>query len=127
MNIDKDLFYSREHEWVRVEENIAVIGISDFAQDSLGDIVFIELPEVDDEFGQDEIFGVVESVKAASDLYIPVSGRVTAINEEIMDDPALVNEDAYENWFIKVEMEDEEELKTLLSPQEYEDHLNEEE
>lgn len=127
MNIDKDLLYSKEHEWVRVEENIAVIGISDFAQDSLGDIVFVELPEVDDEFGQDEIFGVVESVKAASDLYIPVSGKVIEVNEDILDNPELVNEDAYENWFIKVEMDDVEELKTLLSPQGYEEHINEEE
>ncbi|SMB81930.1 glycine cleavage system H protein [Desulfonispora thiosulfatigenes DSM 11270] len=127
MKIEKDLVYSKEHEWVRVEGNEAVIGISDFAQHSLGDIVFVELPEVDDEFDQDEILGVVESVKAASDVYIPVSGKVIEVNDEIVDNPALINQDPYEHWFIKVELKDKGELEDLLSPKEYKEFLSEEE
>lgn len=127
MNVLKDLYYSKDHEWVKVEGETAVIGITDFAQHSLGDIVFVELPEVDDEFSKDDVLGVVESVKAASDVYIPVSGTVVEVNEEIVDNPVLVNEAAYDNWFIKVNMKDENELKELLNAEEYEALISEEE
>ncbi|MGV3487841.1 MAG: glycine cleavage system protein GcvH [Tuberibacillus sp.] len=127
MNIPKGLKYSEEHEWVKVEGNIAVIGITDFAQDELGDIVFVELPEVGDEVTADDAFGSVESVKTVSELYAPVSGKVVEINGELEDSPEFVNESPYEKaWMIKVEMSDPGELDQLLSPDEYEKVTSEE-
>lgn len=120
MKILNELLYSKDHEWVKAEGNKAYIGISDFAQNSLGEIVFVELPEVDTEFSKDEAFGVVESVKAASDLYIPVGGKVVEINEKLVDSPELVNEDAYGSWMIVVEMSDKSELDGLLKADQYE-------
>ncbi|GAV24499.1 glycine cleavage system protein H [Carboxydothermus islandicus] len=125
--VPKDLKYSREHEWIKVDGNIGVIGITDFAQKSLGDIVFIELPGVGDEISAGDSFGVVESVKAASDLYAPVSGKVVEVNEEVIESPQLVNEDPYgKGWMIKVEISNEAELDELLSPEDYEKLLEEE-
>ena len=121
-----ELFFTKKHEWVKVEGDHATIGISDYAQEQLGDIVFIELPEVDEEFEQEDDFGVVESVKAASDLYMPISGKVVEVNEELEDAPELVNEDAMENWMIKVEITNKEELSSLLSEVQYKDYLEEE-
>ncbi|WP_027726250.1 glycine cleavage system protein GcvH [Tuberibacillus calidus] len=127
MNIPKDLKYSEEHEWVRVEGNVAVVGITDFAQDELGDIVFVELPEVGDEVTADDAFGSVESVKTVSELYAPVSGKVIEVNEALADSPEWVNESPYEKaWMIKVEMKDPAELNELLSPDEYEKATSEE-
>jgi glycine cleavage system H protein len=119
MKVLNELLYTKEHEWVKVDGEKAYIGITDFAQDSLGDIVFVELPEVDTEFSKEDAFGVVESVKAASDLYIPVSGKVIEINEDLIDNPEKVNEDAYKNWMLVVELSDKSELDGLLKPEEY--------
>lgn len=118
MNYPAELLYSKTHEWVKEENDVAVIGISDFAQDALGDLVFINLPEVGDEVVAGEAFGDVESVKAVSDLVCPVSGTVCAINEELLDSPEMLNEEPYDAWIIKVEeITDREEL---LSAAEYE-------
>ena len=103
MNYPVELQYSRDHEWLRMEDGIAVIGISDFAQSELGDVVFVNLPEVGDEAVAGEAFGDVESVKAVSDLVCPVTGTVCEINEELLDAPEKLNEDPYLNWIIKVE------------------------
>lgn len=114
------LLYSESHEWVKVEGNVAVIGISDYAQHSLGDLSYVDLPEVDDEVTAGEDFGAVESVKAASDLICPVSGTVVEVNEELEDAPELLNQDAYANWIIKVEMSDPSELEALMDAAAYE-------
>ncbi|ARC84611.1 glycine cleavage system H protein [Clostridium argentinense CDC 2741] len=127
MSVLDNLLYTKNHEWIRVEGNKAYIGITDYAQRLLGDIVFIELPEEGTEFSKGDAFGVVESVKAASDIYIPVSGNVVEFNEEIIDSPETVNENAYESWMIAVELQDESELKELLSPKEYENICDKEE
>ena len=121
-----ELYFTKKHEWVKVEDGHATIGISDYAQDQLGDIVFIELPDVDDELEQGDDFGVVESVKAASDLYMPIAGKIVEINEELEDAPELVNEDAMTNWMIKVEITNKEELEDLLSEDQYKDFIEEE-
>ena len=118
MNHPAELKYSRDHEWLRMEDGIAVIGISDFAQSELGDVVFVNLPEVGDETTAGEAFGDVESVKAVSDLVCPVTGTVCEVNEELLDAPEKLNEDPYLNWIIKVEnVTDTEEL---LDAAEYE-------
>jgi glycine cleavage system H protein len=121
MKIPKDLYYAETHEWVKVEDGFAYIGITDYAQDSLGEIVFVDLPEEDDQITQGTEFAAVESVKAASDLNAPLSGVIVMVNEELEDNPELLNEDPYENWIIKIEIEDETELNKLLNAEEYED------
>lgn len=126
MKFPKELRYTETHEWVKVEKGVAYIGITDFAQDSLGEIVFVELPEIDDELSQNEEFATIESVKAASDLNAPVSGVVIEINEDLEDSPELLNENPYENWIVKVELEDEAELESLLDADAYQ-KLTEEE
>lgn len=108
------LKYSESHEWVKVEGNIAVVGVSDFAQKEMGDITYVDMPAVDDEVSQGEEFGALESVKASSDLISPVSGVVVEVNEVLEDAPEKVNEDAYGSWIIKVEMSDPAELDALL-------------
>lgn len=108
------LRYSESHEWVKVEGDIAIIGVSDFAQEEMGDITYVDMPDEDDEVNAGEEFGALESVKASSDLYSPVSGVVVEKNEELEDAPEKVNEDAYENWIIKVKMSDPSELDALL-------------
>jgi len=113
------LLYSESHEWVKVDGKIATIGVSDFAQSEMGNITYVDLPEVDDEFEAGEEFGALESVKAASDLYCPVSGKVVEVNSEIDDAPELINEDAYANWIIKVELSDPSELDALLDADAY--------
>ncbi len=120
MKTPKDLRYTKTHEWVRVEDGHAYIGITDYAQDQLGEIVFIELPEESDDLEKGEEFAAIESVKAASDVMAPVSGVVNAVNEALEDSPELLNEDPYENWIVKVELEDESELEGLMSAEEYE-------
>ena len=126
MKVMKDLYYTKDHEWVKVEGDLAFVGIADFAQSSLGDIVYVELPEVDDEFDKEEAFGAVESVKAASDVFMPIGGKVVEVNEELIDDPALLNSDPYENWMIKIEIKDKAELDELMTSEEYEKFLDEE-
>ncbi|WP_214734688.1 MULTISPECIES: glycine cleavage system protein GcvH [unclassified Exiguobacterium] len=119
--VPANLHYSKEHEWVEVNGTKARIGITDFAQSELGDIVFVELPEVDGTILLDEPFGSVESVKTVSELYAPVSGRITAVNEDLADSPELVNESPFENaWMIEVELTEESDLDKLMSAEEYE-------
>ena len=113
------LLYSESHEWVKVEGDIAIIGITDFAQHAMGDLSYVDMPEVDDEVEAGEEFGAVESVKAASDLFSPVTGTVVEINEALEDAPELLNEDAFENWIIKVQMSDEAELESLMDAAAY--------
>jgi glycine cleavage system H protein len=113
------LKYSESHEWVKVEGNVAVIGVSDFAQKEMGDITYVDLPEVGDEVVAGEEFGALESVKAASDLFSPVSGEVIEVNEELADTPEKVNEDAYASWIIKVEMSDPSQVDALLDAAAY--------
>lgn len=112
--IIEGLKYSETHEWVKVEGNVAVIGVSDFAQKEMGDITYVDMPEVDDEVTREEEFGALESVKASSDLVSPVSGVVVEKNEALEDSPELINQDPYGNWIIKVEMSDASELDALL-------------
>lgn len=114
------LRYSESHEWVKVEDGIAVIGVSDFAQAEMGEITYVDMPSVDDEVERGESFGALESVKAASDLYAPVSGRVVAVNEALEDDPAQVNADPYGSWIIRVELSDPSELEDLMDSAAYE-------
>lgn len=126
MNLPEELFYSEEHEWVRKEDNKVYIGITDFAQSELGDVVFVELPEVGEEFDVGDAFGSVESVKTVSELYAPVSGTVVEVNEDLEDNPEYVNESAYEDaWMIVIEMEDEAELENLLSSEQYKEVIEE--
>lgn len=115
------LYYSESHEYVKVEGDFAYIGISDYAQNALGNIVYVDMPEVDDEVEAGEDFGAVESVKAASDLISPVTGTVVEINEELEDAPELLNKDPYANWIIKVEMSDPTELDNLMDAAAYEE------
>ena len=113
------LYYSESHEFVRVEGEYGYIGITDYAQNALGNVVYVDMPEVDDEIEAGEDFGAVEIVKAASDLISPVSGTVVEINENLEDTPELVNKDAYENWIIKVELTNKEELNELMDAEAY--------
>ncbi|MFD1849379.1 glycine cleavage system protein GcvH [Oceanobacillus bengalensis] len=120
MSLPEELLYSKEHEWVKKEEKKVRIGITDFAQDELGDIVFVELPEVGDTLTADEPFGSVESVKTVSELYAPVSGTVVEVNEDLEDSPEFVNESPYEKaWMVVLELSDESELDNLLTAAAY--------
>lgn len=114
------LRYAESHEWVKIDGSIATVGITDYAQSQLGNIVYVDMPEVDDEVAKGEEFGAVESVKAASDLYSPVSGTVVEINEALADQPELINQDAFENWIMKVEISDASEADDLLDAAAYE-------
>jgi len=126
MSVPKDLRYSEEHEWVKVEGEKVRIGITDFAQHELGDIVFVELPEVGAEVTADEPFGSVESVKTVSELYAPVSGKVVEINEELSDSPEFVNESPYEKaWMIVIEPANVSEVDKLMTPEKYEEMIKE--
>jgi glycine cleavage system H protein len=123
-DVPEDLRYLESHEWARVDGDRARIGISDFAQDELGDVVFVDLPDEGEEVAAGEDFGVVESIKAVSDIYAPVSGSVVAVNDDLADRPELVNEDPYgDGWLIEVELADESELDDLLSPDDYGDQI----
>ena len=120
------LFYSESHEYVKVEGDFAYVGITDYAQHALGNVVYVDMPEVDDEVEADEDFGAVESVKAASDLISPVSGTVVEVNEALEDKPELLNEDAFENWIMKVQLSDKSELDALMDAAAYEELCNKE-
>lgn len=127
MDFPKDLKYTKEHEWVREEDGSVVVGITDHAQDSLGDIVFVELPQEGAAVTKDEPFGVVESVKAVSDLYSPVTGTVTEVNDAIVDSPEAINEDPYgDAWMIRVEMGNPPEATEFLTAEEYQQYIEEE-
>ena len=118
--VKEGLYYSESHEYVRIEGEYGYIGISDYAQHALGNVVYVDMPEVDDEVEAGEEFGAVESVKAASDLIAPVSGTVVEVNEALDDQPELLNQDPYENWIIKVELSDKTELDNLMEASAYE-------
>ncbi len=122
-NVPEDLHYSKDHEWVRVEGDVATVGITDYAQNSLGDVVYVELPKAGEEFAANESFGSVESVKAVSEIFSPVSGTVVAANESLNDEPEKVNVDPYgEGWMIRVRMSHPGEVDSLLTAAEYEDY-----
>ena len=128
MIVPRDLRYATSHEWVRVKGNIATVGISDFAQHQLSELTFVELPAVGDDVTASDEVGVVESVKAASDIYSPVSGTITEINGEVMDHPELVNSDPYgAGWLFKIQLKNPDEVKDLLDGDAYEEQLPEEE
>lgn len=127
MNNPDDLKYSREHEWVRVEDKTAVIGVSFHAQEQLGDVVYMEIPSPGDRVEKNEPFGVIESTKAVSDIFSPISGKVLEANTALLDEPRPINVSPYEDgWLLKVELEDEKDLKDLMSASEYEAYLQEE-
>ncbi len=119
LKLPEDIKYSDDHEWVKMDGDIAIVGISDFAQDQLGDIVFVEMPEAGDSFDRGDDFGSLESVKAVSELFMPVGGEVVEINEALEDAPELLNEDPYTNWIVKVKPADASEYDKLLSAEEY--------
>ena len=120
MNIPSNLKYTNEHEWIKVENDIATVGITDFAQSELGDIVFLELPNVGDVFDKNDIFGTVEAVKTLADLYLPVSGKIVDINSSLEDVPESINKDPYDKgWIVKIQLKDSKEVESLLSYNDY--------
>lgn len=120
MNLPDNLSYTKEHEWAKIDGDVATIGITDYAQEQLGDIVYLELPEVDDEVAAGDTFGTVEAVKAVSDLYAPLTGTVVAVNEDLEDNPEVVNEDPYEKgWLLKIKISDMQEIDNLLNASDY--------
>jgi glycine cleavage system H protein len=124
MKIPAELKYTEEHEWTRVEGDLVVIGITDYAQGELGDMVYVELPEEGDKFGANDVFGSVEAVKAAADLYCPISGEIVEVNTELTDTPEMVNQDAYgTGWMIKIRPDDPAELDGLLTADAYQQHI----
>ncbi|MDO5717959.1 MAG: glycine cleavage system protein GcvH [Tissierellia bacterium] len=125
MKVEKGLFYTKDHEWVKVDGNEVLVGISDYAQDHLGDIVYVELPDVDDELDKGDAIASIESVKAASDAFSPFAGKVLAVNEDLDDDPALINSDAYGSWIVKLEVENPS-TDDLMNDEDYEKFLAEE-
>ena len=120
MNIPKELKYTEEHEWIRIDGNTATIGITDFAQGELGDIVYIDIDSIGNELDDNEIFGTVEAVKTVSDLFMPIKGKVLEINSDIESTPEIVNEDPYgKGWIIKIEISEDQDISNLLSDEEY--------
>lgn len=120
MNTPDNLKYTKEHEWLKIEGNVAYVGITDFAQGELGDIVFVELPNLNDAFAQNDIFGTIEAVKTLADLYIPVSGSIIEINNKLESEPELINSDPYgEGWIVKIEISNIPEIDALLSDVDY--------
>ena len=127
MKIEKGLLYTQDHEWIKVDGDVAYIGITDYAQEHLGDIVYVELPEVGDEVDKATSFASVESVKTAADVNMPAGGTVEEVNEELNDSPELLNADAYSNWMIKIKLSDSGDLEDLMSPEAYEEFIAKEE
>lgn len=126
MNFPEDLKYTAEHEWVRIDGDVATVGITDYAQDQLGDIVFVELPEETEAVEKGDTFGVVESTKSVSDLFVPLSGQVTETNDPLLDSPEIVNEDPYgEGWMIRIRFQDAAELKDLMDAKSYQKMVEE--
>ena len=125
MKVIPSLRYTEKHDWIRVEGEFAYMGITDFAQDQLGDILFVEMPEVGDEITSGKEYGIIESSKVASDLISPISGEVVEINERLDDEPEYINEDAYDAWIVKVKLSDIDELDSLISAESYEAELEE--
>lgn len=128
MEFPDDLKFTKQHEWVRVEKSIATVGITDYAQEKLGDIVYVELPREGEEVEKDEPFGVVESTKAVSDIYAPLSGAVTEVNDSLSENPATLNEDAYEEgWLIKLRIDNHADLEDLMDAEQYQAYIKEQE
>ncbi len=124
MEYPEGLKFTKEHEWVLVEDQVAIIGITEYAEQELGDVVYVELPEVGEKIVKDDPFGAVESVKAVSDIYAPVSGTVVEVNDTLPDSPETINDDPYgDGWLIKVEMTDKDDLKDLMSAEEYAEYV----
>ncbi len=120
MKIPEDLKYTKDHEWVKIEGNVATVGVTDFAQSELGDIVFVEIETLDEELDKEEVFGSVEAVKTVSDLFMPIGGTVIEINENIESSPELVNSDPYgEGWMIKIEINEDSDIENLLTAEAY--------
>ena len=120
METSNNLYFSNEHTWIKIENETGTVGITTFAQSELGEIVYVDLPSVGDEFNQDEVFGSVEALKTVSDLFMPLTGEVTDINEDLLENPTLVNENPFEEgWMIKIKIKDLEELSNLLSEEDY--------
>ncbi|MBU4484973.1 glycine cleavage system protein GcvH [bacterium] len=125
--IPSNLRYTKDHEWVKVEDGIAIVGLSDFAQEQMGDVVFVELPVAGEEITQGDTFGVVESVKSVNDVYAPISGTIEEINEALQETPELINDDSYgEGWIIKVKPSNENEVGQLMDGHDYENYVKEE-
>jgi len=124
MKVIESLLYTKNHEWVRVEGDLAYVGVTDYAQHAMGDIVYVEMPEVDDELEMEEGLGVVESVKAASDIYSPITGTVLEVNEDLEDSPEIINDDPYDAFVVKMTIADKDQLDELLSADEYEKYIN---
>ena len=122
--IPKELKYTKDHEWVRIEGNVAYIGVTDFAQDALGDIVYVDIDSLNEQLDKGEVFGTIEAVKTVSDLFLPLSGNIIEFNEDVESNPESINEDAYENWIIKVEFSDASEVDKLLTSEEYDSLIN---
>ena len=120
MNVPENLLYTEEHEWIKVDGDYAYIGITDYAQSELGDIVFVELPNINEEFEKNDVFGTIEAVKTLADLFLPVSGKISEVNDAIENDPELINSDPYNNgWIVKISISDMGEVKSLLDANEY--------
>jgi len=127
MNIPEDLKYTKDHEWIRVDGDVAVIGVTDYAQDQLGEIVFVELPQEGEEFALGDAFGVVESVKSVNDVFLPMTGLIREVNDPLSDSPETLNDDPYEEgWMVKVQIMNHKELDGLLTAAEYEAYVREE-
>ncbi|TQF06640.1 glycine cleavage system protein GcvH [Kitasatospora acidiphila] len=121
----KDYRYTKEHEWIRLEGKVGTVGLTDFAQKQLGDIVFVELPEVGKQFAEGDPFGTVESVKSVSELFVPLAGKVTEVNGDLDSEPELINEDAHAAWLIKLDVTDPKAVDGLLTAEQYEAYINE--
>ena len=125
MNTPDNLLYTNEHEWIRVEGSEAFVGITDYAQSELGDIVFVELPNTNDEFEKNDVFGTIEAVKTLADLFLPVSGKIVEVNEKIENEPELINSDPYnDGWLIKMSILNPDELDEILKPEDYKKIIN---
>lgn len=126
MNIPKDLLYTEDHEWIRIDEELAVVGITDYAQSELGDIVYVDLPDIGAEVNQGDSFGTIEAVKAVSDLYMPLSGEVLEVNESLNNNPEMINKDPYkEGWMIKIKLSNLTQREELLDSKQYENLIKE--
>ena len=120
MNVPRNLLYTEEHEWIKVDGDYAYIGITDFAQSELGDIVFVELPNIDEEFEKNDVFGTIEAVKTLADLFLPVSGKIVEVNDAIENDPELINSDPYKNgWLVKILISNSDDLDDILNSADY--------
>jgi glycine cleavage system H protein len=124
MEIEKDLYYTKSHEWVKMEDDTGTVGITDYAQEELGDVAYIDLPEEGETVKKDEELCEIESVKAVSEIFIPLSGEITAVNAALEDAPEMINDDPYDAWIVKIAVENKKEIEELMSAEEYEEYLD---